>query len=435
MRWRTFSRRTGLSSCMRLTSGAPAGPRRRSSTAPEALALARAGPQLLFEAPRQALVAEHHEAEDRHDVDGHGQQPVEPAHVSILVIRLMSRKPATKRMSATPSASSAERARGHPVERARAREVGQEQRSRADHHDDVGARGRARHERLDLALGLAPRLERRRHVRQRADEVAAGALLDGQRRDEDRQLARGQPLAEVLHRALERLADADLLEGDLQLGAGRVVELLHRDPVGRHHREARRRRRWRGSARARAAGPGTRRGAARACAPATSRARRPRARPRRRWRGARRCSDAAGSPRSRAASAISAACRACSGTAAPSRRSCRRRPGGVRSKARVEADPPGAPSAAAARSPVARSRSSSRVAPAASRSQAPAVATTSVPASTSSPAWSAVTGSPERGIRPRGLRHTIVTGRRDRAPAPRARRRPPRCRRRARSRP
>ena len=86
----------------------------------------------------------------------------------------MSRKPTTKRMSATPSARTPERARGHPIERARAREVGQEQRSGADHHDDVGAGGRARHERLDLALGLAPRLERRRHVRQRADEVAAG---------------------------------------------------------------------------------------------------------------------------------------------------------------------------------------------------------------------------------------------------------------------
>ena len=169
--------------------------------------------------------------------------------MSILVIRRMTISPIAKSMHAASSSATSPSGRlGELVDRAGLDEC---RRGRAlatpIDHDDVGAGHRARHDRLDLALGVPAGLERRRHVRQRAHEVAARALLDGQRVTSTASSREGMRSAEVLHRALEGLADADLLQGDLQLGRGGLVELLDGDLQRADHRQAGRRRRWTGS--------------------------------------------------------------------------------------------------------------------------------------------------------------------------------------------
>ena len=105
MRWRTLLAPGRVVELDALDQRRARGPEAALQDVEETLALARGGAQLLLEAPRQALVADHHHAEDGHDEDAHGEQAVEPAHVSILVIRRMSRKPVRKSMKATPSAT------------------------------------------------------------------------------------------------------------------------------------------------------------------------------------------------------------------------------------------------------------------------------------------------------------------------------------------
>ena len=92
--------------------------------------------------------------------------------------------------------------------------------------DDVGREHDAGQQRRDLAPQVLARVERRGQLAERAHGVAAGALLDHDRRHQHRHLARGQPRAQRLAarpRSTARARSSSTTR--LQLGAARVGEL------------------------------------------------------------------------------------------------------------------------------------------------------------------------------------------------------------------
>ena len=135
-------------------------------------------------------------------------------------------------------------------------------RDRVDHQDragaharhQVGGEDRAGEHRADLAQQVLAGLERLAELRQRAHGVAAGALLDDQRRHQHRHLARREPVAQALERGLQRHAEPRLLHHDAHLGRRRLGQLARGELHRAGHREARPRCRWRARARRRGAG-------------------------------------------------------------------------------------------------------------------------------------------------------------------------------------
>ena len=181
-------------------------------------------------APREPLerpAVEHHRHPHQADDDAQrgeraGQQR---RHTSTRVVRRIRTKATAQSVPAKTSVASPTTRRRHLAHHARRHQVHGQQRGHADPDHEVGREDGAREQRADLADQVLARLERLAELVQRADRVAAGALLDHERRHQHAELARGQPAAHRVERVVDGLADPQLLDHRLQLRRGRVLEL------------------------------------------------------------------------------------------------------------------------------------------------------------------------------------------------------------------
>ena len=190
----------------------------------------------------RSLVAQHRHRGEPDGEEQHGQSAEQRRHqTSTLVVRRMSTNAIVHRISATtsPAIPSAEDVMSWVTPGDDA--VDQQDRGAADPGHDVGREDDAAEQRVDLAPQVLAGLERGRQLAERAHGVAAGALLDRDRRHQHRDLARRQAVAQRLERVLDRPADLDLVHHPLELCAGRIGQLARGHPDRLLHREPRRR--------------------------------------------------------------------------------------------------------------------------------------------------------------------------------------------------
>ncbi len=189
-------------------------------------------------------VAQHRDAGEA-DADGQHREGAgehrRHRHTSTLVVRRMSTNAVPHSAGADHERRDARERRRHLAHHAGGDQVHQHDRGQADARHDVGRVDRAGEQRADLADQVLARLERVAELVERPHGVAAGALLDHERRHQHAELARRQAVAQRLQRVLDRLAHAQLLDHDAHLRRGRLGQLARGELHGGRQREAGRR--------------------------------------------------------------------------------------------------------------------------------------------------------------------------------------------------